>query len=114
MGIIHVGTFTIDLSKLQTPEPRKPRSRPRVPKQYTAHGFAGCVEQRARYNGAIVGVYEAEQAGLCTEGGKWVIVCEDHGQLENHGSLTRAQQAARKPDGFCTECRRALGILDED
>lgn len=60
-------------------------------KYYNAHNRAGCVQiRKSRATGAIVGVYNAEQAGLDSGSGAWATVCETHNTLVNHESLALA------------------------
>lgn len=81
---------------------------PRTIKQYNLHGLAGLVAQRrCRKTGRLVGLYNAEQAGLDPEGGPWVTVCEEHGILCNHRSLALAYHHMTDPEGWCELCRRA-------
>lgn len=49
------------------------------PRQYSFNDLAGCVVQRrSRITGTIVGLYQAEQAGMDPEAGRWITVCEAH------------------------------------
>lgn len=81
---------------------------PRVRKQYCAGGRSGCVEiRRSRVTGTLVGVYHAEQAHLDSDGGPWVTVCEEHGELVNHASLAAARWFRTDPREFCEGCRKA-------
>lgn len=74
-------------------------------RSYSAHGLAGCVTQRrARTTDRLVGVYHAEQAGLCTEGGAWVTVCEEHGTTCSHRTLALACEHSAEPSGWCADC----------
>jgi len=80
----------------------------RQAKRYLFRGFAGCVEIRTRHNGVKVGVYKADQADLCTEGGPWVTMCEAHRNLVNHQTLREAMAAARHPEVWCPNCQGEL------
>ncbi len=76
---------------------------------FAHNGLSGCVEQRRNSGtGLLVGVYEAEQAQMCTAGGRWASVCEAHGTLANHRTLALAQSHAEAPDGWCEACRDVL------
>lgn len=77
---------------------------PKQTKRYNAEGFAGCVQfRKVQRTGTMVGIYHAEQAGLCVEGGPWVTSCE-HGSLINHNNLRLAKLFAPVPDEWCEEC----------
>lgn len=72
------------------------------------NGLAGCVTQRlSAVTGRKVGLYAASEAGLCSAGGQWVTVCEDHGNLLNHASETRARQHLDYTHEWCEACRAA-------
>jgi len=55
-----------------------------------------------------VGLYQAEEAGLCSEAGKWVTVCETHGTLCNHRTRALASFHLAAPWGWCEDCRELL------
>ncbi len=79
----------------------------RKPKAYNEHGLAGCVQKtRSRKTGTMVGVYNAEQAGLDTEGGPWAVICEEHDSVVNFPSITTARSWAPTPHEFCDECQK--------
>lgn len=74
---------------------------------YSCNGLAGCVQQHhARSNGALVGVYQGDQAGLDTDNGThpWSTVCEAHGTVICHRTLVLAKFHAVDPEGWCDEC----------
>lgn len=75
-------------------------------KIYSFNGLAGCVTQwRNRTTGTLVGVYHGEQSGMeCDAEYPWLTVCEKHGTLVCHRSLTVAK-ATRDPRDFCDFCR---------
>jgi len=78
-------------------------------KIYNHNGLAGCVSQRRSQKfKVLVGIYHAVQAGLeddptCI----WMTVCEDHGTLVGHQTLTLAKSHAGFPDMWCEDCRNA-------
>lgn len=76
-------------------------------KQYAFNGLAGCVVQkRSRITGALVGVYNSEQAGLEDDPScAWMTVCESHGTLVGHASLRLARDHSADPEGWCQFCR---------
>jgi hypothetical protein len=79
-----------------------------MPKQYTANGLAGCVEQRTnRLTGFKVGVYQAAQAGMESDPATpWATVCEEHNSICVHGTLALARSHAGDPPGWCEDCRK--------
>jgi hypothetical protein len=44
---------------------------------------------KARQTGTTVGVYDGEEAGMDTTGGRWQTVCEEHGNVCSHLTLKR-------------------------
>lgn len=65
-------------------------------KQYNHNGLQGCVKQikpiLGKYSGCkLAGIYHAEQADLDPDGGPWVTVCETHGTICCHKTLTLAR-----------------------
>ena len=78
------------------------------PRQYDFNGLAGCVMQRrSRITGTLAGLYQAEQAGLDPEAGRWVTVCEDHSTCVNHATLAAARAHLADPSMWCEACREA-------
>lgn len=77
-------------------------------KEHEVGGFAGCVELRKRKNGVVVGVYNAEQAGLESDepSCKWMTVCESHHYLVGHATLKLALYHAVTPEEWCDECMK--------
>jgi hypothetical protein len=76
------------------------------PRQYTFKGLTGCVEQRrSRITGTLSGLYQAEQAGMDAEAGKWSTVCEDHATCVNHATLAAARAHLPDPTAWCDACR---------
>ena len=59
--------------------------------------------QRSRVTGTTVGVYDARRAGLDDAGGAWAVVCEDHGEIVNVGTL-RAAKACAPLAEWCEMC----------
>ena len=67
-------------------------------------GIGGLVEsKKRRASGTVVSVYNAEEADLDTEGGPFATVCEDHGSVCNHATLTLARRHAVVPE-WCEDC----------
>ena len=92
----------------------------RTARRYAHKGRLGCVSlTRSRMHGVMVGIYRAEQADLCTEGGDWATVCEDHGQICNHLTLRTARWHGPACN-WCEDCmykwhkRQPLGGIWRD
>jgi hypothetical protein len=76
------------------------------PREYAFNGLLGCVvQQRSRITGALVGLYQAEQAGMDAEAGRWSTVCEAHGSCVNHATLAAARAHLPDPTMWCEACR---------
>lgn len=75
-------------------------------KEYGFNDLAGCVTQRiSRLTGLKVGLYHSEQAGLdYSDRGTWTTVCEEHGCLVTHESLSLAKSHLADPAGWCEVC----------
>ena len=74
---------------------------------YTADGLLGCVQRRhARSTGTLVGVYYGPQAEMTSEDDPdpWLTVCETHGEIVAHRTLTLAKYFASTPEEWCEEC----------
>jgi hypothetical protein len=78
-------------------------------KTYSAHGLAGCVQQRrCRATGLYVSIYHATQAGIATDPEHpWATVCQTHCQIAVHNTLALARRHSALPD-WCTECAQTL------
>lgn len=64
--------------------------------------------KRTTETGAVVSLYDGEAAGMDTDGGRWQVVCEDHGTILSLETLAEARRELRLVDvtlGFCDECR---------
>ena len=48
----------------------------------------------------------ADDLGLDPDGGRWVVICEDHYTLVNVDTLARARNTATSE--FCEACREAV------
>lgn len=73
---------------------------------YEFNELAGCVVQRkSQRTGQLVGLYDAEQAGMDPAGGAWLTVCEPHGSLCNHRTLALARHHLADPTMWCDTCR---------
>lgn len=72
----------------------------------------------AEQNGALVSVWDGEAQGMDTEGGRWSTVCEGHGTIIAHETLTLALSHSADPLGWCEDCRDDLPAdlthLDKD
>jgi hypothetical protein len=66
---------------------------------------------RARGTGTLVGLYDGEEAGLDTGGGRWQTVCEEPGherQICSHMTLRLALSFASCPEEWCEVCSGQL------
>jgi hypothetical protein len=79
-------------------------------KQWKARGIAGCVEEkRTKSTGTHVGVYQAHQLGLKLGRTRWLVECEEHGEVRSTRSLVDARRRARAPMSWCEGCRSLVG-----
>lgn len=93
------------MAMMMTPIPTASEGDRKVAREYAFNNLAGCVVQRkSRETGLLVGLYNAEQAGMDPEAGPWVTVCEEHGQLVNHSTLKLAMWHLADPKGWCEVC----------
>ena len=77
--------------------------------QYDFNGLMGCVIQsRSRITGTLAGLYQADQAGLDPDAGRWVTVCEVHSTCVNHDTQRLARAHLPDPSSWCDDCREAL------
>lgn len=58
---------------------------------------------KSRITKTTVSIYVAEEQGMCSEGGKYAVVCEDHGTCINVDTLAQAKSILPYPD-FCDAC----------
>jgi len=58
----------------------------------------------ARSNGALVGLYDGELAGMDTDGGRWSTVCESHSFIINHEDLSTARYQQSAVNEWCEAC----------
>ncbi len=83
------------------------------PRQYSFDGLAGCVVRKTtKRTGTLVGLYQAEQAGMDPEAGAWVTVCEVHHTCVNHSILSAARSHLPDPTMWCEECRQTISDGD--
>lgn len=73
---------------------------------------AGYVASRRHpvHRGWLV-ILKAEEAGLDTAGGPWVVSCETHHTLRNHTSLSKARDSMKSPD-FCEACEAHAAVCE--
>lgn len=77
-------------------------------REYATNGLRGCVsQQRSRQTGYLVGIYHGPQAGIDDDDGRapWSTVCEEHGSVICHVSLSLARAHAGVPLEWCEPCR---------
>lgn len=60
---------------------------------------------RSFQTGRVVSLYDGEAAGMDTTAGRWQTVCEDHGTVISHRTLTVAEYQRADPLGWCEQCR---------
>lgn len=61
----------------------------------------------SRASRATIVLLDGEAAGYDTEGGRWVTLCDTHGELCNHTTQDEARSWMGEPDGWCQGCARA-------
>ena len=67
---------------------------------------AGYINSRQNdINDGWVVLYEAKEQGLCTEGGRYAVVCELHSTICNFTNKRNASKFLREPQ-FCEECMK--------
>ena len=49
---------------------------------------------------------QGEYANPKTEGGRWITLCETHGNLVNHETRALARSWMAEPQTWCEECSR--------
>jgi len=59
--------------------------------------------RRERLTGATLTIGTADELSLDADGGKWVVVCDEHSTLVNVG--TKAVATSSSALDFCDECR---------
>lgn len=72
----------------------------------------GCVESRKnRMTGTTISIYHNGQSGLEDDetAGKWSTVCEDHGYVVCHPTLSLARSHAACPE-WCEECQKKMKL----
>ncbi len=86
-----------------------------MPKEYSFNGLAGCVVQRkARQTKLLVGLYQAEQAGMESDSETpWATVCETHGSIVCHPTFQIAQSHLSDPVGWCEVCSGVTASLED-
>lgn len=55
--------------------------------------------------GTKVVIYRACEQRLCNSGGKYAVVCDAHGTIDNTTNIPWARKLMRLPDEFCLGCR---------
>jgi hypothetical protein len=62
--------------------------------------------QSKKIDGVTVTICLTEDEGLCIEdGGKWLLMCEDHGSILQDSSYRRLWANADEVSDWCEECR---------
>jgi hypothetical protein len=74
-------------------------------KERSFDGEAGCVvKAQNKVTRTVIAVYNAEQAGLDSDG-TWVTTCEEHKVMIGNRTLRLAKMSAAYPWAWCDECR---------
>lgn len=60
---------------------------------------------RNQFTGKHVVIYDGAEVGLDTDGGRWQVVCEEHGNILSTETLALAKSAAKEPEEWCEQCR---------
>ena len=60
--------------------------------------------QHNRSTGATIAVYDGIAAGMDTDAGRWQTVCETHGAIVSHQTLSLADDHSAVPDEWCESC----------
>ena len=62
--------------------------------------------QSKKIDGVTVTICLTEDEGLCIEdGGKWLLMCEDHGSIIQDSNYRRLWANADEVSDWCEECR---------
>ena len=61
----------------------------------------------SRASRATIVLLDAAAAGLSTDGGRWVTVCDTHGGACNHDTQRMARAWMGEPQGWCPDCAKA-------
>lgn len=65
----------------------------------------GCRHARYAYsNRRLIAVYDGEPQGFDTDGGRWQLVCEDHGWILSFPRLIDAVRWMPRPEEWCERC----------
>jgi hypothetical protein len=77
-------------------------------------GYAGLRSYtKTRATGTHVGVYDGNEAGMDTYAGRWQMVCEEHGWVISHETLTAALAHAPHPGEWCDRCNGTAPVEAE-
>ena len=63
------------------------------------------VTRKNRETGTYITVGNADQDGWCNSGGDFYTLCEDHGQIINHETVSQARGWASNPTSWCETCQ---------
>ena len=100
-----------------TPEDDMSTSRHTVFRGHTRKPYntrAGYIASRRNaVNRGWVVIYNAKEAGIDDAGGKYAVVCEEHGTILNTSSVPKARPLLKYPE-FCEDCRRDAGDEETD
>jgi hypothetical protein len=62
-------------------------------------------QHKNRQTGTIVSVVDGIAAGYDTSGGRWQVICEDHGCICSFERIADAVRFAPVPAEFCEDCQ---------
>jgi hypothetical protein len=57
-------------------------------------------------------LYDANQQYLDDAGGRWITVCEEHGELMNHETLATARRFLPHSLNWCQSCRDLIPVTE--
>lgn len=68
---------------------------------------AGYIAERMNPHvpGKKVVIYRAAEQGLDDADGKYAVVCDAHGTIDNTTSIPNARSLMKAPETFCLDCR---------
>ena len=74
------------------------------PRYILKHHAGSRLSRRNRRTKTTVTLYHAEEAHLDPDGGPYVTVCEQHGNLVNHDTYALARDWMTAPEDWCPDC----------
>jgi hypothetical protein len=69
----------------------------------------GLIQRRKnRKTKTNIEVVDGKDSEYCTEGGRWITLCVDHGFIMNYDTVTAAKKSASLPEDWCEECQKII------